>query len=141
MIGRGPRQVLVVPKSMVTLQCRWCRRPRDLRCSCQSLRSSPSSVVPFSRHHRIHFIRVIIIVLMEAAKITREETLHHLAWSSLQTASLARTMLVTLEWIPAHCGIWGNEQADSLAKAGSRLQQPQHPISFREAKNIKRTFL
>ena len=77
MIGCGPRQVLVVPKRMVTLHCRWCRRPGDFRWSGRSLQSWQSSAVLFSRHHfrcccsqSIHFIRVMIIILMEAAKIT-----------------------------------------------------------------------
>ncbi len=30
---------------------------------------------------------------------------------------------VVLQWIPSHCGIDGNEQADFLAKKGSRLLQ------------------
>ena len=47
---------------------------------------------------------------------------------------LTHTMQVTLQWILAHRGIWGNQHADTLAKAGSRLEQPKHPISFRDAK-------
>ena len=51
-------------------------------------------------------------------------------WTVQKLTGLARTIQVSLHWIPAHCSIRWNEQADSLAKAGSRLQQPQHPISF-----------
>ena len=43
---------------------------------------------------------------------------------------------VVLQWIPAHCGIPGNERADSLAKAGSSLAQPQVKLSYREATTI-----
>ena len=33
--------------------------------------------------------------------------------------SLASQNTVTLNWVPAHTGIWGNEKADELAKAGT----------------------
>ena len=38
---------------------------------------------------------------------------------------------IPVQWIPAHRGIRWNEQADVSAKARSRLQQPQHPVSFK----------
>ena len=48
---------------------------------------------------------------------------------------------IAIQWIPAHCGIRGNETADRLAKSGSRQEQPKTQVSFREAKTIiKRTF-
>jgi ribonuclease HI len=31
---------------------------------------------------------------------------------------------ITVEWVPSHCKIQGNEIADCLAKRGSRLQPP-----------------
>ena len=43
---------------------------------------------------------------------------------------------VVLQWIPAHCGIPGNEKADSLARAGSDLPQPQVNLSYQEAKTL-----
>ena len=30
---------------------------------------------------------------------------------------------VTLQWIPSHCGVGGNEEADRLSKMGSKLEQ------------------
>ena len=39
---------------------------------------------------------------------------------------------VHLQWIPAHCGIAGNERADSLAKKGSSSHQPQVSTTFRK---------
>ena len=50
--------------------------------------------------------------------------------------TLSRRTRLTLQWIPSHCGISGNEEADRLSKAGSRLEQPYHPVSFQEAKAI-----
>ena len=41
-----------------------------------------------------------------------------------------------LQWIPAHCGIPGNERADKLAKTGSNCDQPQSELSFQEAKAL-----
>ena len=46
-----------------------------------------------------------------------------------------------MQWIPAHCGIRGNQTADKLAKSGSRCEQPQTQVPFREIKTIiKREF-
>ena len=45
---------------------------------------------------------------------------------------------VTLQWIPSHCGVRGNEEADPLSKMGSKFEQSVHPMSFSEAKTILR---
>ena len=43
---------------------------------------------------------------------------------------------VAVQWIPAHCGLYGNEEADRLAKHGSSLKQQHIKISYREAKTL-----
>ena len=43
-----------------------------------------------------------------------------------------------LQWIPAHCGVSGNEHADRLAKKGASSDQPDNSISFSEMKSIIR---
>ena len=43
---------------------------------------------------------------------------------------------IDLQWIPAHCGISGNEQADGLSKRGSNMEQFNHIVSYQEAKTI-----
>ena len=43
---------------------------------------------------------------------------------------------LALQWIPAHCGLFGNEEADRLAKDGSSKPQPPAKISFQETKTL-----
>ena len=50
--------------------------------------------------------------------------------------SLPGACSVVLQWIPAHCGIHGNEKADQLAKTGSRKPQQQSSSTYREAKTL-----
>ncbi|XP_053402585.1 uncharacterized protein LOC128557936 [Mercenaria mercenaria] len=46
--------------------------------------------------------------------------------------SLCKTRVVSLQWIPAHCGVPGNENADILAKLGATDNQPQNAITHEE---------
>ncbi|XP_076464743.1 uncharacterized protein LOC143296601 [Babylonia areolata] len=43
---------------------------------------------------------------------------------------LKQRTTVVLQWIPSHCGTGSNEEADRLSKAGSKLVQPAHPVSY-----------
>jgi len=43
---------------------------------------------------------------------------------------------VVVQWIPAHCGIPGNEEADRQAKAGAEMEQPETRATFKEVKTI-----
>ena len=52
---------------------------------------------------------------------------------------VAKSRRVALQWIPAHCGVPGNERADRLAKDGASGEQPNNSTTFTEKKNIIRT--
>ena len=43
---------------------------------------------------------------------------------------------VTLQWIPARCGVHGNESADIVAKEGSGLDQHDKSVSYKDEKTI-----
>ena len=44
---------------------------------------------------------------------------------------------VTLQWIPSHCDIPGNESADRLAKEGASQEQPNLPVSLNNNNNVR----
>ena len=50
--------------------------------------------------------------------------------------ALSQSTKVAVQWIPAHCGLSGNEEADRLAKSGSHLEQVNSIVSYREAKTL-----
>ena len=43
---------------------------------------------------------------------------------------------VALQWIPSHCGVYGNERADALSKTASSMAKPRKGITYKETKAI-----
>ena len=63
---------------------------------------------------------IMAVFLTDALSVLQaltNNTLPHLA-NALQL--LSNNCRVALQWIPAHCGVPGNEQADTLAKQGAQ---------------------
>jgi hypothetical protein len=61
-----------------------------------------------------------------------------------------RNKHVALQWVPAHCNIYGNDEADKLAKDRSKMKQDKKKLSYDAVKshvstaikksNIKKTW-
>ena len=50
-------------------------------------------------------------------------------FTTTTTTTTTTTATATLLWIPSHCDIPGNEQADELAKKGSMKNQENIPVT------------
>ena len=84
-------------------------------------------------HTKIVFLSDSLSALQTLQSTPTEEVTERLRQTLNQ---LAKTAITTVQWIPAHCDIKGNEKADNLAKEGRRLPQPETIMSYREAKTV-----
>ena len=64
-----------------------------------------------------------------------KDALKHELSMSIQELMLS-VPRVTLQWIPAHCRVCGNEVTNALAKSGGRLEQMEQPASYLESKTL-----
>ncbi|PVD27009.1 hypothetical protein C0Q70_12159 [Pomacea canaliculata] len=58
--------------------------------------------------------------VLQALQTARDKELNDLTTA---LSSLCGDYTVVLQWIPSHCGVFGNEAADTLAKEGSTKEQ------------------
>ena len=70
---------------------------------------------------------------MQAVQSNRKTAHNEL---SATIASTCRSHAVSLQWIPSHCNMSGNEAADSLAKEDITKEQVDRSISYPEVKTI-----
>ena len=47
-----------------------------------------------------------------------------------------KCLRIVLQWIPSHCGVEGNEEADKMAKLEAKEQQPNNGVSPKEIETI-----
>ena len=74
------------------------------------------------------------LLLLEGGPAAQTSGLGAAIWELLLSLT-ERGRCVHLQWVPAHCGILENEQADSLAKEASALEQSSTPL---EASSVTR---
>ncbi|XP_070181840.1 uncharacterized protein [Littorina saxatilis] len=82
--------------------------------------------------------RVVIfsdaLSVLQAVQNPRNKELNTLA--SALTNLQQSTEQTVIQWIPSHCNIQGNEEADRLAKEGGQLPQDEQEVTYEEAKTI-----
>ncbi|PVD26822.1 hypothetical protein C0Q70_11969 [Pomacea canaliculata] len=71
--------------------------------------------------------------VLQALQTARDKKLNDL---STALSSLCGDYTVVLQWIPSHCGVFGNEAADTLAKEGSTKERQDRSTTFSEVKTI-----
>jgi len=109
------------------------RYSTNFRAEAVAIKSAADHLM-LSRHttHNIVFLSDALSVL-QALDSSNNTELNDL---SSTLASLCTSHNVTLQWIPAHCGIRGNEEADSLAKEGTTKEQLDGSTTYSEEKTL-----
>ena len=82
-----------------------------------------------------------VVFLSDALSVLQAYQNHKLPDLTKALQQVATTRRAVLQWIPAHCGISGNEQADILAKEGARGEQHANNVSFSEKKTLIRALI
>ena len=79
-----------------------------------------------------------VVFLSDALSVLQAYQSHNLPNLPKALQQVAATRRAVLQWIPAHCGISGTEQADILAKEGAGGEQHANNVSFSEQKTLIR---
>ena len=76
--------------------------------------------------------------VLQSIKSNKDKEQHSLI---TKLTDLSKRYNTTLQWIPAHCGLRGNELADTLAKQGAHLEQNDSTTTYSEEKTIIKSCL
>jgi len=82
-----------------------------------------------------------VVILTDALSVLQALGNSKLPVMSRAPNKLSRNIIVSLQWIPAHCGVPGNETADRLAKLGARGDQPTNAITYEEKTTVIKSLL
>lgn len=92
-------------------------------------------------HNRTHDNIVIFTDALSVLQALQNPKSKELDRLSGTLATLAKSANLTLQWIPAHCGVQGNEIADALAKEGGKLDQTDTSVPYKDEKTIVRSIV
>ena len=76
--------------------------------------------------------------VLQSIKSNKDKEQHSLI---TKLTDLSKRYNTTLQWTPAHCGLRGNELADTLAKQGAHLEQIDSTTAYSEEKTIIKSCL
>ena len=104
----------------------------NYKAEAEALKTAAAHIV-VSTHASPNVVLTGALYVLQALQSNRDVELNDL---STAIASLCRRHTVTLQWIPPHCNLPGNEAADSLAKEGTTKEQVERSTSYPEVKTI-----
>ena len=87
-------------------------------------------------NNNVMFLKDALSVL-QSIKSNKDKKQHS---NFTKLTDLSKRYNTTLQWIPAHCGLRGNELADTLAKQGAHLEQIDS-TTYSEEKTIIKSCL
>lgn len=93
--------------------------------------------------NNLHRIDQKVVIFTDALSVLQalKKPYKDLNQLSCALSSLSVHKEVVLQWIPAHCGVAGNETADRLAKEGGLLEQHNTSVSYSDEKTIIRNLI
>ena len=80
-----------------------------------------------------------VVFLSDALSVLLALENDKLPYLTAAITEVSKERRAVLQWIPAHCGIKGNEKADELAKQGAQEDQPDNSVSYSEKKSLIRS--
>ena len=104
----------------------------NYKAEAEALKTAAAHI-DFSIHASPNVVLTDALSVLQALQSHRDTELNDL---SAAFALLCRGHAVTLQWIPSHCSMPGNEAADSLAKEGTTKEQVDRSTSYPEVKTI-----
>ena len=79
-----------------------------------------------------------VVFLTDALSVLQAMTSNKLPQLE-QALNNIKSLRTVLQWIPSHCGVQGNEEADRMAKLGAEEDQENNPVNLEEVKTIIKT--
>ena len=110
-------------------------RSSNYKAETEALKTAATTLLA---HRELIHNRVVIfsdaLSVLQATTNPHNKDLNELV-DALHNLQLS-TEKTVIQWIPSHCDIQGNEEADRLAKEGGKMPQTPEEISYEEAKTL-----